>query len=177
MGENKAKVGLFGSTMVGVGAMVGAGIFVLCGVALRAAGPGAMLAFALNGVITLITAFSFAELAATFPEAGGGYVFAKKVFPIGAAFAAGWVLWFAYVVAAALYALGFAGFVAYTLQVAFDMHLPNGAKIAIAASTAVLSVGMILRQGAGAGGWISVGKMIAFLVLIVTGIVVLFGRP
>ena len=78
--------------MVGVGAMVGAGIFVLCGVAIREAGPGAMLAFALNGVLTLITAFSFAELAATFPEAGGGYVFAKKVFPIGAAFGAGWVL-------------------------------------------------------------------------------------
>ena len=86
------RIGLFGATMVGVGAMVGAGIFVLCGVAIREAGPGAMLAFALNGVLTLITAFSFAELAATFPEAGGGYVFAKKVFPIGAAFGAGWVL-------------------------------------------------------------------------------------
>ncbi len=75
--------------MVGVGAMVGAGIFVLCGVAMQVSGPAAILAFALNGVVTLITAFAFAELAATFPEAGGGYVFAKKVFPIGAAFATG----------------------------------------------------------------------------------------
>ncbi|MHC4136917.1 MAG: amino acid permease, partial [Planctomycetota bacterium] len=102
------RVGLFGATMVGVGAMVGAGIFVLAGVAIEHAGPGAVIAFLLCGVITTITAFSWAELAAAFPEAGGGYVFAKKVFPIGTAFAAGWVLWFAYVVACALYALGFA---------------------------------------------------------------------
>ncbi len=67
--------------MVGVGAMVGAGIFVLCGVAMQVSGPAAILAFALNGVVTLITAF--AELAATFPEAGGGYVFAKKGLPEG----------------------------------------------------------------------------------------------
>ncbi len=65
------RIGLFGATMVGVGAMVGAGIFVLCGVAMREAGPGAMLAFALNGVLTLITAFSFAELAAASCGASG----------------------------------------------------------------------------------------------------------
>ena len=74
--------------------MVGAGIFVLCGVAMENAGPGALLAFVLNGVLSLITAFSFAELVSAFPESGGSYVFAKKVFPIGGAFAAGWVLWF-----------------------------------------------------------------------------------
>jgi len=56
--------------MVGVGAMVGAGIFVLAGVAIEQAGPGAIIAFVLCGVITTITAFSWAELAAAFPEAG-----------------------------------------------------------------------------------------------------------
>jgi amino acid transporter len=175
-------VGLFGATMVGVGAMVGAGIFVLAGVSIEQAGPGAILAFALCGVVTLITAFSWAELAASFPEAGGGYVFAKKVFPIGAAFAAGWVLWFAYVVACALYALGFAGFLIYTVEAvsagSWAEFFPwDHSDLAVAVAAAVVSVGLIAWRGPGAGNWISFAKVIAFLILIVSGALVLLGRP
>jgi hypothetical protein len=60
------------------------------------------LAFALNGVIAIITALSFAELASAFPQSGGTYLFAKKVLSIRAAFNVGWVVWFASIVAAAL---------------------------------------------------------------------------
>ncbi|MCH7472601.1 amino acid permease, partial [bacterium] len=67
------NLGLFDATMLGVGAMIGAGIFVLTGLASGVAGPAAILAFALNGVVTLFTAFSYAELASAIPEAGGGY--------------------------------------------------------------------------------------------------------
>jgi len=165
--------------MVGVGAMVGAGIFVLCGVAMREAGPGALLAFLGCGLVTLITAFSWAELAAAFPEAGGGYVFAKKVFPIGPAFAAGWVLWFAYVVACALYALGFAGFLAYGVQVVSgsSVALPGWFGLAAAGGATLLCLVLIALRGPGAGNWISFAKVVAFVVLIVTGAIVLLGRP
>ena len=63
-----------------------------------------MAAFALNGVIALLTALSFAELASKFPESGGTYAFSKKVLPVEAAAAVGWVVWFASIVAAVLYA-------------------------------------------------------------------------
>ena len=56
-------LGLFDATMIGVGAMIGAGIFVLTGIASGVAGPGALLAFILNGFVTLLTALSYAELA------------------------------------------------------------------------------------------------------------------
>jgi amino acid transporter len=152
--------------MVGVGAMVGAGIFVLAGVAIEQAGPGALLAFLICGVITTITAFSWAELAAAFPEAGGGYVFAKKVFPIGTAFAAGWVLWFAYVVAEA-FSAGL-----------MDRIYPwQHSHILIAVLAVLVSAALIAWRGPGAGNWISVAKVVAFLILIVAGAIVLLGRP
>jgi amino acid transporter len=80
-------LGLFGATMVGVGAIVGGGILALAGAAFAATGPSALLAFALNGVIAMLTALSFAEVASKFPESGGTYTFSKKVLSIEAAFA------------------------------------------------------------------------------------------
>jgi len=103
-------LGLFDATMIGVGAMIGAGIFVLTGIAAGEAGPASILAFALNGLVTLITAFAYAELASAIPRAGGGYSFVRMAFPGAAGFISGWLLWFAYTVACSLYALGFAGY-------------------------------------------------------------------
>ena len=103
-------LGLFDAVMFGLGAMIGAGVFVLTGIALGAAGPGAIVAFALNGIVTTFTAFSYAELASAIPEAGGGYAFVKRAMPRVMGFLAGWMLWFAYTVACALYAVGFGGY-------------------------------------------------------------------
>jgi amino acid transporter/nucleotide-binding universal stress UspA family protein len=103
-------LGLFDATMIGVGAMIGAGIFVLTGIACGEAGPAALLAFGLNGAVTLITAMAYAELASTIPEAGGGYSYVRSAFPDVIGFTAGWWLWFAYTVACSLYASGFGSF-------------------------------------------------------------------
>jgi len=101
---------LFDATMIGVGAMIGAGIFVLTGIAAGESGPASILAFALNGLVTLFTAFSYAELASAIPRAGGGYSYVRMAFPGAMGFVSGWMLWFAYTVACSLYALGFAGY-------------------------------------------------------------------
>lgn len=114
MAENRVTfardLGLFDASMIGIGAMIGAGIFVLTGIAAGEAGPAAILAFALNGVVTLLTAFAYAELSSTIPEAGGGYSFVKRAFPGPIGFISGWMLWFAYTVACSLYALGFSSY-------------------------------------------------------------------
>jgi amino acid transporter len=104
------SLGYFDATMLGVGAMIGAGIFVLTGIATGKAGPAALLAFGLNGLVTLLTAFAYAELASSIPEAGGGYAFVKRAFPGLLGFISGWMLWFAYTVACSLYAVGFGGY-------------------------------------------------------------------
>ena len=110
--EGERHLGLFGATALGVGAIVGGGILALAGVAFATAGPSAILAFALNGGIAFLTAMSFAELARRFPESGGIYAYARKVFSIEVAFVVGWVVWFASIVAGVLYALGFSAFAA-----------------------------------------------------------------
>ena len=173
--ELTRRLGLFGATMVGVSAMLGAGIFVLSGVAIRNAGPATMLAFALNGLITLVTAFSFAELAAAFPESGGSYVFARKVFPVGGAFATGWVLWLAYLMAAALYALGFGSFLVFSIHagshaLGHPVTLPAWTALAIAIVATGLNALLLARGGASAGNSVAVAKVIAFLLIVIPGL-------
>jgi amino acid transporter/nucleotide-binding universal stress UspA family protein len=114
-------LGVFDATMIGVGAMIGAGIFVLTGIAMGFAGPAAVFAFVLNGVVTLFTALSYAELASAIPEAGGGYSYIKKMMPNAVAFSSGWMLWFAYIVACSLYAKAFGS---YFLEF-FERQLPT----------------------------------------------------
>jgi len=104
----EANLGLLDATMIGMGAMIGAGIFVLTGLAAELAGPAAILVFALNGVVTAFTGLSYAELAASIPKSGGGYAFVREVFADLPSFVMGWMLWFAYMIAGGLYALGFA---------------------------------------------------------------------
>jgi APA family basic amino acid/polyamine antiporter len=104
----EAELGLLDATMIGMGAMIGAGIFVLTGLAAEIAGPAAILVFALNGVVTAFTGLSYAELAASIPKSGGGYAFVREIFDDLPSFIMGWMLWFAYMIAGALYALGFA---------------------------------------------------------------------
>lgn len=127
-GSGKTGVGLsrdlslFDITMIGVGAMIGAGIFVLTGEAAGVAGPALILSFALNGIVTIFTAMVYAELGSAIPEAGGGYLWIKEGLPGSNAFLAGWMSWFAHAVAGALYALGFGAFV-YELLRMIDVPL------------------------------------------------------
>ena len=101
------KMSGFSVTMIGVGAMIGAGIFVLTGIAAGVAGPGLLLAFGLNGIVTLFTAMAYAELGSCFHDAGGGYLWVKSSLPHPNGFLSGWMSWFAHAVACSLYALGF----------------------------------------------------------------------
>lgn len=106
-------LGLLDITMIGIGAMIGAGIFVLMGVAKEVAGSAAIIALVLNGIVTSITAMSYAELGSCFPQAGGVYLWAREGLPAPAGFLSGWMSWTAAMLACSLYAVGFGGFVAF----------------------------------------------------------------
>ena len=171
-------IGLLGATAIGVGAIVGGGILALSGVAFALTGPSAVLAFALNGVIALITALSFAELATAFPQSGGTYAFAKRVLSVHSAFSIGWVVWFASIVAAALYAAGFAAF----LLEGINAVVPETGWLKAAwvlPATAILSSALcaviVMRSSGGSGLFMNALKVIVFLVLIVGGCIVFIG--
>src|SRR3989304_7043891 len=104
------EMGLMDATLIGVGAMIGAGIFVLTGIAAGVAGPGLIITFSLNGLVALLTAFSYAELGSCYHDAGGGYLWVKEGLPKWNGFISGWMSWFAHAVACSLYALGFGAY-------------------------------------------------------------------
>ena len=106
--ELSRELSLFHVTMMGLGMMIGAGVFLGIGNVIHMAGPGGvLLTFTLNGVIALFTALSYAELSSAVPRAGGAYNFARLAFGRGPSFIAGWMEWFASSVAGSLYAVTF----------------------------------------------------------------------
>ncbi|MEJ2561979.1 MAG: amino acid permease, partial [Anaerolineales bacterium] len=112
---------LFTVTMIGVGGMVGAGIYVLTGIAAGIAGPALILVFLLNGLVTSFTAMSYAELGSAFPGAGGGYQWIREALGGTLGFLSGWMSWFAQTVAGSLYALAFGRFAA---ELVFLFNIP-----------------------------------------------------
>ena len=179
--QSERSIGFAGAIGIGVGAIVGGGILALTGVAFSVTGPSAILAFALNGVIAIITALSFAELSAAFPESGGTYVFSKKVLSIRAAFAVGWIVWFASIVAAVLYAVGAGYFIGILIDrlasviPGIDHEWVSADRIAWGIAIIAIvyyTLNLILRKGGG-GGIANIGKTLAFSTLIIAGLAAL----
>lgn len=108
--ELSRDMGLLPITFIGVGAMIGAGVFALTGQAAGLAGPALLLAFLLNGIVASFTAMSYAELGAAFPRSGGAYNWVSEALPRPWGFFTGWANWFAQAVACALYSVTFGVF-------------------------------------------------------------------
>ena len=174
-----------GATSIGVGAIVGGGILALAGIAFASAGPSALLAFALNGIIALLTALSFAEVSAAYPKSGGTYAFAKRVLNVHTAFIVGWIVWFASIVAGVLYSLGFAAYAAIVLKQIWNgfLSLPpdwlNGImlqRLLAIAACAFYSFSLMRKKGGG-GDWATYGKVIVFALLVLGGMWALRESP
>ena len=173
-------LGLFDATMIGIGAMIGAGIFVLTGIAAGEAGPAAVLAFALNGVVTLLTALCYAELASVYPKSGGGYSYIAKAFPGPAAFAAGWMLWFCYIIACALYARGFGSYFWEFIQSYFTplsdiVFNLAGHRAPALLVTALVSVTFILVNMRGTAFTGNVENIFTMAKIVILGVFILYG--
>ncbi|WP_224270549.1 APC family permease [Haloprofundus salinisoli] len=114
--ELERTVGLSGALAIGVGTMVGAGIFVFPGLAAGRAGPAAAASFAIGAVVALAVALPTAELATAMPRSGGGYFFISR--GLGSAFGTvvGMSLWLGLVFASAFYLVGFGSYAAAVLN-------------------------------------------------------------
>lgn len=138
-GELRRALGLADAVGIGFGAIVGAGIFVVTGIAAGVAGPAIVLALPLAGVAAAANALSSAELAASYPQAGGTYEYGYRVLHPLAGFAAGWMFLASKTAAAGTVGLGLA---AYLERVAPGVPGRAVALAAIAVFTLVNALGV-----------------------------------
>jgi APA family basic amino acid/polyamine antiporter len=106
----RRTLNLLDATAVGVGAIIGAGIFVVLGVAVGYAGPSIVVSIIIAGLVASFTAFSFAELGSAIPKEGGAYSFAFELISPSVGFVVGCLWLFAQIVAGAAISLGFASY-------------------------------------------------------------------
>lgn len=133
------ELGVFGATMMGLGSIVGTGIFVSIGIAVGVAGPSVVLAIALAAALAVCNALSSAQLAASHPASGGTYEYGYVYLRPWLGFCAGWMFLCAKSASAATAALGFAG---YTLIALGAGESPW--RIALALAAVVVLVAVVL---------------------------------
>ncbi len=187
--EFKRGLGLFDSTMIVVGSMIGSGIFLVSPDMARLLGsPGWLLvAWAIAGVLTVAAALSYGELAAMMPRAGGQYVYIREAFSPLLAFLYGWTLFLviqtgliaAVGVAFARYSQWLWPWISEERYIIPPLHLST--RYAVSLSTAQLvGIGMIafitwtntrgLKYGKLVQNSFTITKTVALLALIVVGL-------
>jgi APA family basic amino acid/polyamine antiporter len=122
--ELKKSIGAFGLTALGVGAIIGTGIFVVIGKGAAVAGPALVISFILAAVTCTFSALSYAELSSSVPVSGSAYTFSYATLGELVAFIIGWDLILEYGVSVAGVAVGWGGNVNEFLQAAFGFELP-----------------------------------------------------
>ena len=166
---------------LGVGAIVGTGIFVLTGVAAAEyAGPGVILSFIVSGITAALAAIVYTELAAMLPAAGSAYTYAYVSLGEVIAWLVGWNLLLEYVVAASAVSIGWGGYLG-DLFASFGLPLPAawtssplaGGTLNVPAIvvplTAVALLSMGAREGASANRLIVMVKLAAIGLFLVVG--------
>ncbi|MDG6900060.1 MAG: amino acid permease [Nitrososphaerota archaeon] len=128
----RRKLSFWEATAVGLGNIIGAGIFVMAGSAVSEAGAGALVAFAITAALAVTVGLNSAELSSKLPDVEGGvYSFAKVTLGDTMGFLVGWFRLISYAVSGGAVALGFAAYLV-------DFGLPQLAYFPIAASLIVV---------------------------------------
>jgi basic amino acid/polyamine antiporter, APA family len=168
MAELNRSLGFWGATGIGIGAIIGTGIFVLIGVAAGIAGPAVILSFVIAGFVALLTGLSTAELSSFIHESGGSYIYTAKAFGQFPGFVVGWMKSFDYIVGASAVSVGFAAYFAYFAGIPATM-----ATLVIVATVWPLILMLLNIKGIQEASWTNnllVGlKILALLLFIVVG--------
>ncbi|MDY7021799.1 MAG: APC family permease [Cyanobacteriota bacterium] len=136
----KRELGVFGATLMGLGSIIGTGVFVSIGIATNIAGPSVILAVAIGAMVALCNGLSSAQLAANHAVSGGTYEYGYKYLNPILGFTAGWMFLLAKSASAATAALGFSGYLLNTFGLENRFLIPT-------ALAAVLAITLIVLNG------------------------------
>src|SRR4029078_4607693 len=120
----KRSLRAFQLTLLGIGAVIGTGIFVLTATAAQKAGPGMMVSFIVAGTVCALAALCYSELASMVPVAGSVYTYSYAVMGEIVAWLVGWALILEYALGASAVAVGWSGFITGLLG-NVGVHLPH----------------------------------------------------
>ena len=118
------SLGAFQLTMLGIGAIIGTGIFVLTAAAAQKAGPGMMWSFVIAGIVCAVAALCYSELASMVPVSGSAYTYTYAVVGELLAWMVGWALILEYAVAASAVSVGWSGYFMGLLKSVTGLELP-----------------------------------------------------
>jgi len=124
----KRSLGAFQLTLLGIGAVIGTGIFVLTATAAQKAGPGMMVSFIVAGAVCAVAALCYSELASMVPVAGSAYTYSYAVMGEIMAWLVGWALILEYALGASAVAVGWSGFMSGLLD-SIGIHIPHALKV------------------------------------------------
>ncbi len=149
------SLGAFQLTMLGIGAVIGTGIFVLTAEAAQKAGPGMMISFIIAGVVCAVAALCYAEMASMVPVSGSAYTYSYAVMGELVAWMVGWALILEYAVAAGAVSVGWSGYMIGYVEHAFSIQISDswtrgpfdGGTINLPAMIIALLVTMLLVRG------------------------------
>jgi APA family basic amino acid/polyamine antiporter len=168
MAELKRTLGVWQAAAVSIGAIIGAGIFVLIGVASGIAGPSVILSFIVAGLAALFTALSAAELSSFITESGGSYIYTHHAFGRFWGFIVGWVQTADYIIGASAVSIGFAGYLIYFVGIP-----PTTAAIIIIAFLLPIILMLVnlrgMREAAGMNSVMVLLKIIALIIFVGIG--------
>src|SRR6201991_1531728 len=112
-------------TFLGIGGIIGTGIFVLTAEAAQKAGPGMMLSFIIAGIVCAVAALCYAEMASMVPVSGSAYTYSYAVMGELVAGMVGWALILEYAVAAGAVSVGWSGYVVGLIENTFSLEIPD----------------------------------------------------
>ncbi|MFB8793776.1 MAG: APC family permease [Microcoleus sp.] len=138
----KRELDVFGATLMGLGSILGTGVFVSIGMAAEIAGSGVIIAVAIAALVAVCNGLNSAQLAANHPVSGGTYEYGYKYLNPWLGFTAGWLFLLAKTASAATAALGFAGYFLNVVGVADRTDLILTALVALATLTLIVLTGM-----------------------------------
>jgi APA family basic amino acid/polyamine antiporter len=118
------SLGAFQLTMLGIGAVIGTGIFVLTAEAAQKAGPGMMLSFVIAGFVCAVAALCYAEMSAMVPVSGSAYTYSYAVMGELVAWMVGWALILEYAIAAGAVSVGWSGYMIGFIQSSLHITIP-----------------------------------------------------
>jgi amino acid transporter/nucleotide-binding universal stress UspA family protein len=163
--ELAKDLGLLSALTIGIGTMIGAGIFVLPGVAASTAGPVVVVSFVVGGFIALVNALSISELGTAMPKAGGGYYYVNRA--LGPLFGsiAGLGDWMGLAFASAFYSIGFGQYLATLVPMPNVLFLSEVQVGALVAGAVFVGVNYIGAKETGGVQTVIVTVLLAILAL------------